>query len=155
LHCNWDATIEVHHEGGKEYNLCPNHHSLLTTGKQNLQEVLAATIKSPEKPKGYICPIVDLRPGDLNDCPIINRSYHYIPKKYSHKKQASEIDLVLYKNLKQNNIKEFTYKSAMESIAWGYAKTKKHILKLIKYKKIKYKKLTSGGKRNIAIFLLC
>lgn len=45
--CGWDATIDVHHENGGEYALCPNHHSLITRGRLNLEEVLAGTIFKP------------------------------------------------------------------------------------------------------------
>jgi hypothetical protein len=38
--CNWSATIEEHHENGCIYYFCPNHHSLITRGKQTLEEVL-------------------------------------------------------------------------------------------------------------------
>jgi hypothetical protein len=38
--CGYDKAIDNHHEGGKEYKLCPNCHALLTRGYSTLEELL-------------------------------------------------------------------------------------------------------------------
>lgn len=35
--CGFDKAIDVHHEGGKEYRLCPNHHAMITRGVSTLE----------------------------------------------------------------------------------------------------------------------
>ena len=149
--CNWDTTIEIHHENGKEYPLCPNHHSLLSRGIQNLEEVLKGIVNSPQKPKGYICPIIDLRKKDLNDCPIINGSYKISRPQKTILYQKTNF---LYEKLKENNIKEFKYQDLIKLINWKYERVKKHVLKLVKLKKVRYIKFARGGQYNESIFEL-
>ena len=39
--CDFDLTVDLHHEGYREtYLLCPNHHALITRGIKTISELL-------------------------------------------------------------------------------------------------------------------
>ena len=38
--CGYKETTDIHHENGKEYVLCPNHHALITRGIKLFPEIL-------------------------------------------------------------------------------------------------------------------
>lgn len=145
--CGWDATVDVHHENGNEYDLCPNHHSLLTRGKQNLEEVLAGIVNLPKQPRGYICPIIDFRPRDHNDCPIINGTHKF--KKTI--KYASKFNF--YDKLKGCNLTEFTYRDVAGLLSWKIERVKKHVLILFALDKIAYKSKSIGGRGRESLFV--
>lgn len=44
--CGYDETIDIHHEAGKEFTLCPNHHALITRGIKTLEELLQISEKN-------------------------------------------------------------------------------------------------------------
>lgn len=137
--CGWDPTTDTHHENGKEYVLCPNHHSLLTRGKQGLEEVLEGIIYSPI---ALICPILEGRFDDLTSCPIINGSY----KKTIPTIDISLIAEELYQRLKIFKIVEFQYKDIVKLTNWSYEKVKKYVLELEEKDRIKYIKISKGGR---------
>lgn len=36
--CGYDEVVDLHHEGDLLYALCPNHHALITRGKQEIKD---------------------------------------------------------------------------------------------------------------------
>ena len=38
--CGYKLTTDTHHEGGKTYKLCPNHHALISRGIKTLDELM-------------------------------------------------------------------------------------------------------------------
>ncbi len=46
--CGFSDTVDTHHEGKKEYILCPNHHALITRGIKKIEDLLPALIKQCE-----------------------------------------------------------------------------------------------------------
>jgi len=38
--CGFDKAIDQHHEGGKEYKLCPNCHARISRGYSTMEELL-------------------------------------------------------------------------------------------------------------------
>lgn len=38
--CGFNLTTDIHHEGKRLYELCPNHHALITRGIMTIQQVL-------------------------------------------------------------------------------------------------------------------
>jgi predicted nucleic acid-binding Zn ribbon protein len=38
--CGYDKAIDIHHERGREYKLCPNCHARITRGYSTLEELL-------------------------------------------------------------------------------------------------------------------
>lgn len=111
--CNWDATIDTHHENGAEYAFCPNHHSLLTRGKKTLEEVL----------KGSLYSLRQIKDSNYSTIEVTKE-----PK----------IFINFYKKLKESDIEYFQYKDIMSATNWKYEKVKKYILGLVKLGKIKY-----------------
>lgn len=43
--CGFDLTTDIHHEAGRQYRLCPNHHALITRGIMKTEEVLRLKTK--------------------------------------------------------------------------------------------------------------
>ena len=41
--CGFNEVIEQHHENGKRYFLCPNHHAIITRNKKSINELLNAS----------------------------------------------------------------------------------------------------------------
>ena len=50
--CGYFDTVDIHHEGGKEYVLCPNHHAIVTRGILTLQELLTHNSQGEDKNGG-------------------------------------------------------------------------------------------------------
>jgi hypothetical protein len=38
--CGWSETTDVHHDMGRTYILCPNHHALITRGLKTIEDLL-------------------------------------------------------------------------------------------------------------------
>ena len=38
--CGWNETVDLHHDIGATYVLCPNHHALITRNLKTIQELL-------------------------------------------------------------------------------------------------------------------
>lgn len=38
--CGFGETVDIHHEQGGEFVLCPNHHALITRGIKTLKQIL-------------------------------------------------------------------------------------------------------------------
>ena len=39
--CGWNETVDLHHDIGATYILCPNHHALITRNIKTIQEMLS------------------------------------------------------------------------------------------------------------------
>ena len=39
--CGWNETVDLHHDVGATYILCPNHHALITRNITTIQEMLS------------------------------------------------------------------------------------------------------------------
>ncbi len=96
--CGWNATIDTHHEGGEEYNLCPNHHSLLTRGRQNLTELLSGVIYYTPRIKNqkYVSSI------------LFNNFYNDIEK--SHLQEFRYKDIIALLGWKLCKVKKYVLK---------------------------------------------
>ena len=44
--CNWEYSTERHHDGPGVYQLCPNHHSLITRGIKTIEDYGISPIDS-------------------------------------------------------------------------------------------------------------
>ena len=79
----------------------------------------------------------------------------YYPKKVeiqeklnTRSKPAKE----LYHKIKESHISIFQYKDIMDLMDWKYKKVQKHILKLVKLRKLQYHIQTAGGRLKNAVF---
>jgi hypothetical protein len=39
--CGYDLTTDIHHHGNMRYELCPNHHALITRKIRTMEELLS------------------------------------------------------------------------------------------------------------------
>ncbi len=48
LICGFYLVTDIHHEAGEIYNLCPNHHAMITRGVASLSGLLEGTLLNPD-----------------------------------------------------------------------------------------------------------
>lgn len=52
--CGYQDTIDIHHEGIKTYNLCPNHHALITRNIKTLEQLFRESRKNVSVKKALV-----------------------------------------------------------------------------------------------------
>ena len=53
--CGFYLVTDIHHETGETYDLCPNHHAMITRGVASLSGLLEGTLLNPDNDIAQSC----------------------------------------------------------------------------------------------------
>ena len=127
--CGWSLTIDNHHEGGKTYLLCPNHHALLTRGIYNIQELFVSEEVVNKK-------IIEIK----------EREKVWLMLKYEKEirsKEEMEKEENFLNTIRNGGLTEFTYYDLQNIFKYNLQWIKKRVQQYIETNKIQY--VTKGG----------